>query len=247
MSKSDSSVDPCWYQPVQFSALTASLFTGHDRAQGVLYRVSCPDSLNVRTQAPVYTVMGYSWAATGKAPIAPPPDPAVLARQAYGELPIPNPTIHLGPDSDRLAVKLWTWLWVDNPGGLSKTVTARGLSVTATATLASTTWSMGEPTDPTTNPTPVSAFTCSAGGTPPTPGSDWKTQPPCGYRYHWKSTTARTNGAGTWPIVATATWQVTWTATNGTAGTLNPPLQTSTTTAARIGEYRTILVEGTHR
>lgn len=80
-------------------------------------------------------------------PVAPPPpDPAVLAEQAYSELEIPPPTIGAGPDRTKLAVNLWTWLWVDNPGPLTNTVTAGGISVTVIAVLSSVDWSLGEPT-----------------------------------------------------------------------------------------------------
>ncbi|WP_188941304.1 hypothetical protein [Nakamurella endophytica] len=209
--------------------------------------MSCPDDLDRDTGQGVFSVAGYTWADAGAAPVAPPPDPEELARQAYGELPIPNPTIHLGPDPDRLAVQLWTWLWVDDPGQLSKTVTARGLSVTATATLASTTWSLGEPVgDPDGGGSGAATVTCAGPGTAPASGAAGSAPPACGYRFHWRSTPDRTGGSGRWPITATARWEVRWTATNGAGGTLDPPLETTTTTAATVGEYRTVLVDGDH-
>ncbi len=65
----------------------------------------------------------------------PPPDPAVLAQRAVGLLTIPKPTIGAGPDRTKLAVQLWTWLWVDSPPPVTTTVAAGGVSVTVTAML----------------------------------------------------------------------------------------------------------------
>ena len=70
-----------------------------------------------------------------------------MAEQAIGRLVVPRPSIGVGPDRSKLAVQLWTWLWVDELPPVSVTVALGGVSVTATATLTSTTWSLGEPAD----------------------------------------------------------------------------------------------------
>jgi hypothetical protein len=69
----------------------------------------------------------------------------VLARQAIADLVIPMPTISIGPDRTKAAVNLWTWLWVDEAPPESATVSAGGVTVTATAELTSTIWTLGEP------------------------------------------------------------------------------------------------------
>ena len=88
-------------------------------------------------------------AVPGVAPAAPPPpDPAVLAQQAYQQIPIPKPDIHLGPNPDLVAVNIPVWLWVSRAQVAPVTVTAGGVSVTATPALTSVSWSMGEPANP---------------------------------------------------------------------------------------------------
>ena len=178
-------------------------------------------------------------------PVAPPPpDPAVLAEQAYGELEIPAPSIGAGPGRDELAVNLWTWLWIDNPGPMANTVAAGGVSVTATAILSSVTWSLGEPAtlEGEYSSGPPAMVTCQGSGSPPPANYDWKAQPPCGYMWHWRSLKERTGGTGKWPITATSTWDVTWQANTGATGAT-----TLTATSADqfdIGEFRTVLVQG---
>ena len=173
---------------------------------------------------------------------APPPDPSVLAQQAYRELHIPQPAIGAGPDRSKLAVNLWTWLWVDDPGVLSATVAAGGVSVTASANLASVTWSLGEPHktgDAYAAGVPAS-ITCQGTGTQSPPGFDWKAQPPCGYMFHWRSLKERTGGTGKWPITATSTWNVTW--QSNTGGTGATSLSATSADQFDIGEYRNVLV-----
>jgi hypothetical protein len=174
----------------------------------------------------------------------PPPNPAVLAEEAYRELEIPQPSIGAGPDRTKLAVNLWTWLWVDNPGQLSVTVAAGGVSVTATATLSSVTWTLGEPatqSDTYQQGSPAT-ITCQGAGTPPPASYDWKAQPPCGYKFHWRSLKERTGGTGTWPITATTNWTVTWQSNTGVTG--GTTLNATSNDQFDIGEYRTVLVQG---
>jgi hypothetical protein len=101
---------------------------------------------NVCNGGPIRYGVVANGAAVGGAPAAPPPpDPTVLAQQAIGQLRIPHPGIHLGPDPDKIAVNFFTWLWIDGSPPVSSTVALAGVSVTATATLSSVDWSMGEP------------------------------------------------------------------------------------------------------
>ena len=172
----------------------------------------------------------------------PPPSPEVLAQQAIGQLRVPKPAIGAGPDRTKLAVNFWTWLWVDEAPPVTVTVAAGGVSVTATATLTSTTWSLGEPasTGDGYRAGPPVTVTCTGVGTPPPPGYDWKAEPPCGHKFHWRSLKERTGGTGTWPITATTNWAVAWQSNTGAAGT-----DTLTATAADqfdVAEYRIVLV-----
>jgi len=165
----------------------------------------------------------------------PPPDPAVLAQQAIGELRIPKPVINLGPDPNRVAVNFWTWLWLGDSPPTSSTVALRGVSVTATATLSSVDWSMGEPLS--LDGGGIGSVTCQGPGVAPSANADFSEPPPCGYMFKYRSLQERTNGVGKWPVAATATWSVSWTASTGQTGA--DSLSASSTTSVEVGEYRT--------
>ena len=185
-----------------------------------------------------YAVVPNGAAAGGGAPPAPPPpppDPAVLAQQAIGQLRIPKPGIHLGPDANRIAVNFYAWLWLGDAPPVSSTVALRGVSVTATATLSSVDWSMGEPLS--LNGGGVASVTCQGPGVAPSANADFREPPPCGYMFKYRSLLERTNGVGKWPVAATTTWSVVWTASTGQTGT--DSLSASSTTNVEVGEYRT--------
>ena len=181
--------------------------------------------------------------AVGGPTALPPPTPEELAEQAYNEISIPKPTVGAGPDRTKLAVNLWTWLWIDDPGTQTVTIAAGGISITAVATLTSTTWSLGEPapTGGPYTPGPAVTITCQGTGTAPSANYDWKAEPPCGHKYTWMSAKDRTNGSGKWPITATSNWNVTWQSNTGVSG--STVLNASSTDALEIGEYRVVLVQ----
>ena len=234
--------DPCFYLPQSPDKARAA---GHDPATGTLYEAHCPvSSLLPGLPDGVRWVVRQTWAPTGQAPVVPAPDPLELAQSAAAQLTVPAPVVHLGPDQDKVAVKVPVWLWVEEQPVLQASVSAGGLTVNATATMTSTDWSMGEPVDnPDRDPgSRVPPFTCAAGGSAPPAGFDRTTAPPCGYTYAWRSTAARTNGAGAWRVTTVAHWTVHWVATNGANGDI--PLQATASTEVRVGEWRASLVAG---
>jgi hypothetical protein len=173
-----------------------------------------------------------------------PPSAEELAARAYREIYIAAPVLNFGPDRTKLSVNLWTWLWTNDLGPQTITVAAGGVSVTATATLASVTWSLGEPA-PTGGPYapgPPVTITCEGTGTATPPNYDWKAEPPCGHKYTWMSTKERTGGLGKWPVTATSNWTVTWQSNTGVSG--SGELSATGNDALEIGEYRTVLVQG---
>lgn len=179
-------------------------------------------------------------------PAAPVVDVQALAQQAYRELQVPTPTIGIGPDRSTVAVQLPTWLWVDDPGTLTAVAATGGVTVTATATLTSTRWTLGEPAR---HPDftgfragPAVTLTCQGAGTPPPASVDWKAEPACGHIFRWRSTPDRTGGTGKWPLTATTIWAVTWTATTGQTGALE--LTATGTDAVSVSEYRILLTPG---
>jgi hypothetical protein len=83
-----------------------------------------------------------------------------------------------------------------------------------------------------------SQVVCRGPGTPYTEGDPARPSPTCGHTYPRSS--ARQPGLR-YPVTATTTWRITWTATGvvSVSGTLPPLLRTSTTTL-RVAEAQTV-------
>ncbi len=207
---------------------------GNDPSTGMVIENNC--------DGPVRTL--FLAVPNGSPAPPPPPQPEELAQRAYREMVMPRPNISAGPDRTKLAVNLWTWLWVDDPGPQTLTVSVGEISVTLTATLESVTWSLGEPaaTGGSYAPGPPLSITCPGTGSAPQANYDWKAEPPCGHKYTWMSAKDRTGGSGKWPITATSNWNVTWQSNTGVSG--STVLTASSADALEIGEYRTVLVQG---
>lgn len=176
------------------------------------------------------------------APAAPPPpDPADLAQQAYQEFDLPYPTPHFGPDEALVAVKVPVWLWVDPIQLAPVTVTAGGVSVTATPTLKSVTWSMGEPANPNRPRVMAKSVTCTGSSmfaaAPESVAPSVK--PPCGYTFQWRSLNDRTAGTGTWAVTASANWVVDWTSNTGEGGQIVAQ-PVNSVQQLEVGEWQTV-------
>ena len=235
-------IDPCFYLPASDAE---SRTAGFDPSKGTVSLARCPHQSSVPGLPDGVTWRGdYVFAANGApAAVAPPPDASELAQEATGLLRVPTPLVHMGPDPAVVAVKIPVWLWIEDPRTLTATVSAGGLSVTATAKVTSTVWSMGEPAgdSPDRLGGPVAAFTCDGlGSAPPGPVVDRSVTPPCGYTFIWRSLPERTGGSGAWPVSVVAKWTVSWVATNGQNGQL--PLQATAQVGVHVGEWRTVLV-----
>ena len=244
-SGGSSTPDPCKYDAVVPTPPAGDpRWGGADSTKGVLYAMSCPDALNAVTRNPVYAFIRYVYAATGTTPQAVVPDPVALAQQAISALNIPTPAVSFGPDPAKIAANYWTYLWVSNAAPKTATAAAGPVSVTATATLTSVMYSMGEPVSASDLSTPSAPLTCTGAGVDLGPSVDITATPPagsCAYMFHVRSTAGRTNGAGSWPVTATATWTVVWTSNIGVGGTVVPPARASTT-QVRVGAWGTVIV-----
>lgn len=122
-------VDP---QPSKGSAI----WGGHTPDDGAIYWKICPGYLG--TYPSVFLPNGED---------PEPPDPAVLARRALGELQLTSPAIRLAPSPPaKTYVGLETWLWI--PAGqwapLTKSVTAGATTVTVTAAPQAVAWRLGD-------------------------------------------------------------------------------------------------------
>lgn len=238
-------VPACTEQPMNPQPAADSIWwRGNSAADGVIVQWVCTGGTTPATCTYCTDLTPHfaATAAAGAGPAAPPPpDPAVLAQQAYQQIPIPKPDIHLGPNPDLVAVNIPVWLWISREQVAPVTVTAGGVSVTATPTLTSVSWSMGEPVHPDAGVGSAPTVTCSGEGmftaapkvVAPT------VIPACGYTYQWRSLKSRTGGAGTWPISASATWVITWTSNVGQSGTITAPPANSVTNL-QVGEWQTV-------
>lgn len=236
----------CWTEELQDIPVgTAGVWNGHTAEDGYIARQVCRQGVDPTILVPFF--VAFPAPGDPAQPAAPPPpDPAVLAEQAISQLVIPAPRPNFGPDRSTIAVQLWTWLWIDASAPVTSTVELQGVSVTATATLESTTWNLGEPAARDTGEGfrsgPAATVTCSGAGAPYDASVDWKAEPPCGHQFRWRSTDDRTGGSGKWPVAVTTTWGVTWQANTGQTGTAT--LTGTAADAVQVSEYRILLTPG---
>ena len=136
---------------------------------------------------------------------------------------LPRPEIGSNPAGDQL-VNLPTWLYLaDGWRTVSATAAVPGISVTATASPTSATWSLGE----------GSTVECAGPGTDYHRDADPRAESPqCGHTYR------RSSGHTTFPVTATIHWTVTWSGA-GQTGTL-PELITTSATQFRVRESQAL-------
>ena len=177
---------------------------------------------------------GTRWIPTGGA--APPPDPAVLAQNAWDQLQVPSPVVRTSPPSGQDAVvNLPTWLWVDDGtwDPVSQSAQAGGVTVTATAKATKVVWDLGDGT----------TVTCNGPGTPYVLGvSDPKApSPDCGHTYN-RSSEGRPGQR--FRITATVTWTADYSVAGGTGGGTLPDLSASSATDLRVAEFQALNTSG---
>ncbi|MDT8916032.1 hypothetical protein [Amycolatopsis sp. PS_44_ISF1] len=168
------------------------------------------------------------WIPDGQAPgAASLPSPEELAEQARSQLRLPKPVIASSPAGTQL-VRLPTWLWLDRAMWQPRSATASvpGVSVTATATPASASWSMGD----------GSTVTCAGPGTPfPAHGDPQAASPDCGHTYQRSSAGSP---AERFPATATVAWRITWSGA-GASGTF-PDMTTNDSGSFRVAEAQAL-------
>lgn len=226
---SGGTADPCTYRlavpPPTEGPVAVSLKAGG----GSVYWVDCPGGSG-----------GYEWFPPGKT--APPPPRAIdLARQAYGQLPLPAPVPSRYPTGTladgRPYTIVQTHMWFSTSGGswgaLSKKVCAGSLCATATAKPTTLTFGPGDGDGSVSCPGPGTTFRKPANGSW-VPGR----QPQgCDYQYT-KSSYGDPNGEVT--STYTIGWTVTWTATNGQGGNFED-LQSAATSRFAVAELQSVV------
>jgi hypothetical protein len=213
----------CRYKPYPKGFIPPSIPIGHPDPHageaGTWYASICSDGTQLW--------LGDLWVPASRPAVS----PIVLAQMARRYLPLPPPGIQTSPaaSSDQI-VNVPTWLWVDPAtwGPRSATASVPNESATATAVPVTVTWTMGD----------GSQVVCRGPGTPYTEGDPARPSPTCGHTYLRSS--ARQPSLR-YPVTATTTWRITWTATGvvSASGTLPPLLRTSTTTL-RVAEAQTV-------
>lgn len=134
----------------------------------------------------------------------------------------------------RTWVGIPVWLWVDNPqpldyGPYSKTATLGGVTVTATASVNSITWTSGD--GQTVNCGAGTAFNLAA-----MQNQAAQDSPTCGFRFQ------KTSNAGDFTVTATSHWTVQWTG-GGTNGTI-AVRDTSSSAPVHVGELQSVNTAG---
>lgn len=199
-------------------AKTNPIWGGHD--DGGIYQCLVPGSDVNGDRVLLF------WAA-GPPPAAPaPPDPRVLARQAMNTMQLKAVNIGIVPEPRPGSIGiigLPTWMWVDGPaenmwGPITRTASAGGFTVRATAKVKKVVWDMGDGTQ----------VVCFTKGTPYADSYGRQSSPDCGHTY---------TRQGSYAVTATSYWSVTWTGV-GESGVI--PLDLSRATNITMGESQVI-------
>ena len=214
-----SAVRFCYVKPSQPQPpKTASVWAGH--TQGAVYDCAPPRS--------VFGVTYSFWASAAPTQAGAParPDPAVLAQTAMATMNLRPISIGIVPQDAPGSVGLVgmpVWMWVAGPdqqswGPITKTVSAGGSTVTATATVQRVRWLMGD----------GSVVVCTGPGTVYQDRYGKTDSPTCGYTY---------SRQGTYTVRAQSVWVVAWSGM-GRSGTI--PLTLTSSTTLTIGELQVI-------
>jgi hypothetical protein len=200
--------------------LTDVVWGGH--TNGAIYMCFASNS---RFGAPVVTLF---WS-----PVAPPVpvDPAKVARQAVASMGlraidigiVPEP----GPNSIGI-VGMPVWMWVNRPaentfGPITRSATAGGVTVTATAKVTKIIWGLGD----------GATVTCTDAGTPYADSYGKRSSPTCGHTY--------TKAKADYLVSAHSYWAITWRG-GGRAGTINMDFTAATT--IHVGEVQVLVTNG---
>jgi hypothetical protein len=189
------------------------------RTEGQIYECTRPGTA-LGLVVPVFQI----WLA--QPPAGAPPDPRVLAQQAIARMNLKAVSIGIVPEPlpGRVGlVGMPVWMWDTNPGPstwgpVTKSASAGGFTVTATAKVSRVVWSMGDG-EVTVCRTPGTAYQDSYG---------MKDSPDCGYTY---------SRQGRYVVRARSYWTVDWSGL-GRSGSI--PLSFVDSVRLTIGEAQVL-------
>ena len=214
----DDEIDDVWWSSAP--ELGSGILDGGppDPAEYVWYWKSCP------------TEGGGSSSTLIPVPRDPEPvDLEDLRAEAIDRLQLPTPTLDFNPPTDQV-VHVESWLWIDDAlwREHTKSVSAGGVTVTASAQPTRVIWDMGN----------GDVVVCNDPGTPydtSRPAAEQSTT--CSYTY--EHTSAGQPGDA-YQVTATVEWQVSWTVTGAPGGGALPTLSTSSATSVRVAEMQAL-------
>ncbi|MBU4336436.1 MAG: PKD domain-containing protein [Actinobacteria bacterium] len=171
-------------------------------------------------------VVGYLIPYWSLTPPPAPPDPEVLAQDAVAAMQLQAVRVGIVPEARAGSVGLVgmpNWMWVSAPdaqtfGPITRTASAGGWTVSATAKVSSVSWDMGD----------GRVVTCAGPGTPYDASYGTSSSPDCGHVY---------TRQGSYTVRATSHWVVTWSGI-GQAGTIS--LDLTQATDLTIGEAQVL-------
>ena len=189
------------------------------RTEGQIYECTRPGAA-FGVVAPVFLI----WLA--QPPAGAPPDPRVLAQQAIAMMNLKAVSIGIVPEpaAGRVGlVGMPVWMWDTNPGPstwgpITKTASAGGYTVTATAKATKVVWSMGD----------GEVVVCRTPGTPYEDSYGREDSPDCGYTY---------TRQGVYQVWARSYWSVQWSGL-GQSGSI--PLQFANSVRITVGEAQVL-------
>jgi hypothetical protein len=189
------------------------------RTEGAIYVCSRP------ILGPGGSISVWFWSARPPG-VGAPPDPRMLAQQAVAVMNLQAVRIGMVPEprAGRVGlVGLPVWMWAQDPdsttwGPVTRTASAAGFTVTATAKATKVVWAMGD----------GETVVCRTPGTPYEDRFGMKSSPDCGHTYVRQ---------GKHQVRATSYWQVDWSGM-GQSGSI--PLSFSDTALVTIGEAQVL-------
>ncbi len=206
---------------------TDPIWQGH--TDGAIYAFFCPDVVGRGTPG------GVTWLLT-------PPrgfggvliSPAELAQRAVATMQLRAVEIGIVPEPKPGSIGLVgmpTWMWTtptpNTWGPITRTASAGGVTVTATAKVTTAVWRMGDGT----------TVNCTSPGMPYDDAYGRRDSPDCGHTY---VNTSLGKPGDAYQVQATSYWKVEW-AGGGQTGTIN--LDFTANTQIRMGEMQVLITQ----